>query len=182
MGRLIPPIALAFAGLALYAPFQPPLAQSCPRLVAMAGYSALPALIWIALGPLLLRPSPAARDKCPWLAAALLYALMCIPGLRPVRFILRPAFVVALIRAFLALPSRPAFDALCFRLRQWSILVFVTHFPFHRGLLFLGKTRFPVLFEGPLPFGLVLSGALLVSVVLLRWKDKPGFRWLRLGL
>ena len=178
--KFSPPPALLFLCLAFHVPFRFPLKAMLPRVSEVAEYSFVPNLLWIAIGAMMVSSYVHRHRKSGWLPPVLFFAAMCWPVLDPVKPFVLAAFVVALVSAFLDIHLRNA--QLCLWFRKMSILVFITHFPFNSALLFLGKSRFPVLVGGWLHFILILSFSILTSAAILRLRNKPGFSWLRHGL
>ncbi len=189
-------VPVLFAALALHLAFQPPLIDFFPLLGRIGRYAFPSSMVWMALGAwmadipwhhgALHSSSHASSSFLRWLALIAVYAAMIAADrwdivspcalLMP---ILRLAFASLVFS--LAADCRFGNRALCRKLRQLSILVYVTHFAFAYATAY-AREIYPVFGNGFLRFPIVLGGALAVSSAFLFLKDKPRFSWLKWGL
>lgn len=189
-----------FLALAVYMASLPALEGAFPVLDWIGRKTFTSSLLWIALGAWLAdMPSPSSLPPTShkrfffvsqtilrWMALLVVYALMiaaehvearsAVALLKP---ILKLAFVSLLFA--LALECRIGNAALCLRLRQLSILIYVIHFVFAYATAF-ARQKYPVFGNGFLRFSVVFGSALVVSSLFLWLKDKPRFSWLKWGV
>lgn len=200
MRKVLGSAVVLFLALAIHLAFQVPLEGYFPVFQWIGRYAFPSSMVWMALGAWLAEVPPAkarpealpARGLSPqfpvfrWMALLAIYGAMVAidpvdiaSPLSLLKPILRLAFT-SLIFA-LALECRTGNAALCRKLRQLSILVYVTHFAFAYATAF-AREKYPVFGNGFVRFPIVLGGALTVSFLFLHLKNKRLFSWLKWGL
>lgn len=176
--------SVLFLSLAVHMAFKQPFEETLSCVRWLGSYSFAPALVWMAIGALLAEDKSLAgtRDRpavLRWLALFAVYAAMCLPALRALRPFLRITSVVLLFAV--SVEFRPGNAAVFLKLRELSILVFVTHFVFATLMDYVCAIR-PALDNGFLHFAINLGGALAVSLAFLRLKGTRLGTWLKWGL